>query len=139
MAMSVLDDKSTEPSVEQVKEVLGRSFASWEAIKQYVSGRCGEIVEQWNFPGAKYGWSMRLKFKKRTILYLIPCHKHFMAAFVFGDRAVAAVEESKLPKSIITMLREARKYAEGRGIRLEIRKKADVEHIKTLTEIKLAN
>ena len=92
MAMSILDDKSVELREEQVREVLGRTFASWEAIKQYVSERCGEIVEEWNFPGAKYGWSLRLKFKKRNILYLIPCRKHFMVAFVFGDRAVAAVE-----------------------------------------------
>ena len=37
------------------------------------------------------------------------------------------------------MIDEAKKYAEGRGIRIEIRKKKDLEITKKLAAIKMAN
>jgi hypothetical protein len=62
-----------------------------------------------------------------------------MAAFVFGEKAVTAAEQSTLPESILDMIRNARKYAEGRGIRFEVRGQEDVENVKKLIEIKMAN
>jgi hypothetical protein len=97
------------------------------------------VLEEWNFPGKNYGWSFRMKFKKRTIIYLIPYTGHFNAAFVFGDKAVAVVEQSDLPRNIIDSLLNARKYMEGRGIQIDVNSSKDIENIKKLIEIKLAN
>ena len=44
----------------------------------------------------KSGWSLRLKVKKRNIVYLAPCNGCFRVAFIFGDRAVAAARQSDL-------------------------------------------
>lgn len=139
MAMSIFDDKSAEPTEKDLAEALGRTMDRWRDIMAYVIEKYPSAIEQWNFPGAKYGWSFRLKDKKRAIIYLIPCSKHFQAAFVFGDKAVAAVEASLLPESIKDELRQARKYAEGRGIRLPVKNKTDVKNIKKLIDIKLAH
>jgi hypothetical protein len=57
----------------------------------------------------------------------------------FGDRAVAAVETSGLPESLIMELQSAKKYAEGRGLRIEVKTKADVRVVLKLIEIKAAN
>jgi len=73
------------------------------------------------------------------IVYLVPCKGHFRVTFIFGDKAVAAAEQSTLPESILEMLRSARRYAEGRAIRFEVRKQEDVENVKKLIEIKMAN
>jgi hypothetical protein len=35
MATSILDDKSIEPDDGQVKDVLGKTFQYWTAIKRY--------------------------------------------------------------------------------------------------------
>ena len=72
-------------------------------------------------------------------MYLIPWKKFFLVAFVLGEKAVAAAEKSALPKAVLDMIRSARKYAEGRGIRIEVKRPQDVEHIKKLCEIKMAN
>ena len=45
----------------------------------------------------KYGRSLRLKFKKRTIVHLCPCDGSFRVAFILGDRAVKAARQSDLP------------------------------------------
>jgi hypothetical protein len=62
-----------------------------------------------------------------------------MVAFVFGDKGVDAVQDSNLPQSIKDELRNAKKYPEGRGIRLQVRNKTDVANIQTLVDIKLSN
>jgi hypothetical protein len=139
VATSILDDKSKIPDDSQVKDVLGKTFPYWTAIKKYFEDKRIDIQEEWKFYSQKSGWSARLIHKKRTILYLVPCEGYFMAAFVLGDKAVAAAEQSTLSESILDMLRSARKYVEGRGIRFEVRRQEDVESAKKLIDIKMAN
>ncbi len=49
------------------------------------------------------------------------------------------VEKSDLLQELITELKNARKYAEGRGLRIDVKNSADVEHVKKLVEIKINN
>jgi len=55
-------------------------------IRDRVYEKYPEGFEEWNFPGKKYGWSFRIKDKKRAIVYLLPGDDAFMVAFVFGGR-----------------------------------------------------
>ena len=62
-----------------------------------------------------------------------------MIAFIFGDKAVAAVQKSNLPKKLIRELTNAKRYAEGRGLRIEVKKKSDVKNIIALVAIKVGS
>ena len=62
-----------------------------------------------------------------------------MGAFVFGDKAVSIIEKSDLPKNIIEEIKNARKYAEGRGLRILLKKPNDVKLVLKLTEIKISS
>lgn len=97
-----------------------------------------DAVDEWNFPGAKYGWSFRIKDKKRAIVYLLPRDKFFKAALVFGQKASDEVMKSKVKNVIKEELRNAKAYAEGRGIRIDVDDK-NVMEILTLIDIKLSN
>ena len=44
-----------------------------------------------------------------------------------------------LPDSVLAVIDEAKKYAEGRGVRIEIRTKKDLEIAKELSAVKMAN
>ncbi len=138
MAPSILDDKAIVPDDKQVEVAIGKSFKLWNDIRGHIFGRYDKVVEEWNYSGKNYGWSWRAKQGKRALVYLIPQKGFFLAAFCFGDKAVAMIEESDVPEAIKEGLRTARKYAEGRGIRLEVRKAGDVKTIRTLLEIKTA-
>jgi hypothetical protein len=85
------------------------------------------------------GEALRLKRKDRTILYLIPREDSFQAAFVLGDRAVAAARQVSLPEHVVAALNQARRYAEGTGLRFEVLGPGDYAAIRTLMSIKLAN
>ena len=88
---------------------------------------------------SKYGWSFRIDDKKRAILYLLPRDKFFKAAFVFGQKATEIILQSKISISIKKELEVAKVYAEGRGIRIDIKDDLPVDDIKKLVDIKLAN
>ena len=139
MALSLFDDKSKQPTKQMLAKAIGKQYQLWTDIAEHVVEKYPKAIEEWKYPGVKYGWSFRLKDTKRNIIYMMPCDGHIMVAFVFGDKGVDAVQASSLPQSIKDELRNARKYVEGRGIRLQVRNKTDVANIKILVDIKLAN
>ncbi len=93
----------------------------------------------WIFSGAKWGWSLRLKQKKRTVLYMTPCSKHFLVGFALGEKAVRAAHAVPLADSILAEIDSAQKYAEGRALRIEVRTKKDLAAVKDVAAVKMAN
>lgn len=137
--ISAFTDKKIVPNDDLLSEAIGRTFRLWENIKKYVYSKYPDATEEWNYPGQKYGWSFRLKDKKRTIVYLLPRKKYFKTAFVFGQKATDIILKSNVSDSIKQELRSARVYAEGRGIRISVNKKDILQDIEFLIDTKLAN
>ncbi len=138
MALSIFDDKSQEPVDADLQAALGRSARLWERLVVAVGVDYAPIVASWNFAGAKFGWSLRLKQKDRVVLYLIPQAKHFLVGVVLGEKAVQAAHDAGLPAEVVAMIDAARPYAEGRGIRWPVRAARDIEVVRTLAALKLA-
>ena len=69
----------------------------------------------------KYGWSFRIKDKRRAIIYFLPRKKYFKVAFVFRQKAYDIILESDISDEIKTELSKAEKYAEGRGFGLTLK------------------
>jgi hypothetical protein len=139
MALSAFDDKSKRPKPSDLKKTLGRTYTHWDDLTKHVATEFSPLDEKWGFGGAKWGWALALKQKKRTVLYMTPCEKHFLVGFVLGEKAVKAAHDVKLPALVLKMIDGARKYAEGRAIRLEIRNKKDLDTVKKLAAVKMAN
>ena len=139
MALSILDNKSKKPQDNALAEVLGRTKRLWDDLTNHIVQEYEPVTQEWSFGGEKYGWSIRFKRKKRTILYLIPCRRYFLCAFVFGGKATEAARQSDLPSDVMKTINEAPVYGEGRGFRLEVKKILDVEAMMKLAVIKMAN
>ena len=90
MALSAFDDRSREPQAADLKSTLGRSSTHWDSLISHVEAEYAPLDKTWNFAGVKWGWSLRLKQKKRTVLYMTPCNRHFLVGFALGEKAVAA-------------------------------------------------
>jgi len=131
-------DKSQIPTDDDLRRALGDKYELWMAIRDRVFEKYPEGCEEWNFPGKKYGWSFRIKDKKRAIIYLLPRDQAFLAAFVFGGRAFEAILTSEVSEQIKSDLEGAKVYAEGRGIRIPVPDKSSLKDINTLIDIKLA-
>jgi hypothetical protein len=109
----------------------------WFDLRDYVFEKYPEATEEWNFPGKKYGWSYRIKDRKRAIIYFLPRQDFFKVAFVFGQKAYDAIMQSDIAPEIKITLQQAVRYAEGRGIRLDVKSKDVLPDVKKLIEIKL--
>lgn len=138
MDKSIFADKKQKPDNAQLKQVLGKTSGLWNEIHEYVHTAFPAALDEWNFPSEKYGWSFRMKDGKRVLVYLLPRDSFFKVAMVFGQKATDAVMQSNISENIKTELMMAKPYAEGRGIRIDILKKAILKDIQQLIDIKLA-
>lgn len=137
MALSTFDDRSRAPREREVEEALGRSYSLWLALKEHVAETHAPITEKWGYSGASYGWGLQLKGKKRAVLYMTPCKKHFLASFALGEKAVAAAKRAGLPDPVIEVIDAAPRYAEGRGVRIPVRNKLTLAAVQQLAAIKM--
>ena len=138
MDTSIFPDKSKKPGPEDLETALGKSYTFWKQVQDLVYVKYPTATSEWNFPGQKYGWSFRVKDKKRVIIYLLPRDKKLFVAMVFGQKAFEKILESNIPEEIKHALQTARVYAEGRGIRMEVKNRGQLKVIARLIDIKLA-
>lgn len=97
-----------------------------------------DLKPEWKYYGAKLGWNLKLFRGKRNLCFISPHEDHWTIAFALGARAVDSALNSDLPDSVKQEIRDARKYAEGRGVRITVREPQDLVAAETLLEIKNA-
>jgi hypothetical protein len=139
MALSAFDDRSRPPRDEDLEEKLGKALVHWNELKSRLASRFGPLSEDWGFSSKATGWGLRLKRRERTVLYMTPCEGYLLASFALGEKAVKAALGSDLPPSVLKVIDGARKYAEGRGVRIEVRNAGDVRNVEKLAAIKMDN
>jgi hypothetical protein len=135
MSPNAFIGRTKPPTDDELSTELGAARAFWDELITELA----LPVQEWNSYSPKAGWSLKLKLKKRTIVYLAPCHGSFRVAFILGAKAVEAARLLKLPKAVLKIIDEAPRYAEGTGVRLEIAARKDLAAVKKLAEVKLAN
>jgi hypothetical protein len=139
MALSAFDDRSQTPSAQEMEATLAASAGLWNQLLDHLATEYPPLDETWVFSGKKWGWALRLKQKKRAIVYLTPCEEHFVAGFALGEKAVRAAHEAQLAQDVLALIDAAPKYAEGRGVRIEVRTGRDVGSVKQIAAVKIAN
>ena len=138
VALSAFDDKSPPPAPGELAAVLGRALGTWDDLIAHVEATYPPITQLWNFAGAKYGWSLRLKCKDRVVLYMTPQAGVFLLGLVLGEKTAQAAHEMELPDSVLPLIDAAPRYAEGRGIRLPVITGDDLAAVRALAALKMA-
>jgi hypothetical protein len=139
MALSAFDDKHTPPDDRSLKATLGSAKRLWDRLIDRLQSDHGPLAETWRFSGRSFGWSFRLEQPKRVLVYMTPCQKHFLASFALGDKAYRAAQAADLSADVMTLLRNAPKYPEGRGIRVPVKTARDLEDVLRLAALKAAS
>ncbi len=134
---SVFTDKKVIPDTLALKKALGKTFKFWEELEEFAKQLYPDAICDWNYSGNKFGWSYRISDKKRVIIYLLPRQGFFKTAFVFGQKATDVILVSDVSENIKTEIKNAKVYAEGRGIRMDIKNAEEVNDQKTLIKIKI--
>jgi hypothetical protein len=131
--------KKAPPTPDELASTLGTAAPIWNQLSATLAADQGIIDQEWKSSSSKYGWSLLLKLRKRTIVYLGPSAGCFRASFVLGSRAVIAARQGDLPRHVLQLLDEAPHYPEGTGLRFAVRSVRDLPAIRKHVAIKLAN
>lgn len=136
MSEDALDSRAQleAPANVDLRAVLGESYGALEAFVRHNR----ELRPEWKDYGRKLGWSLKLFDGKRNVCFLTPHEGRLMIGFVLSARATEAALASSLPDEVKQQIREARVYAEGRGVRLEARTERDLAPAQQLLELKRA-
>lgn len=127
------------PRQKAVQSALGQSYSLWKQLVAELKEELALDGEDWHSSGAKYGWALRLQQKQRNIVYLGPRAGSFIAAFVLGDKAIAAVQNSKLPADLLQTIAKTKRYGEGTPVRIEVTNAEELEAVRILARIKVEN
>lgn len=99
--------KLEAPTAKELTAALGAARVHWDQLLARLAAELNLVVEEWNSYSPKAGWALRLKMKKRNIVYLSPCQGGFRVSFVFGGKAVEAARQSTLPRRSSSWSRKA--------------------------------
>ncbi len=132
-----LYEKTNVPTREQLEDLMGKAAPLYSDFLMFIRQQAGEVTPEWKFYSRKSGWTCKHMLCKRNLFFFKPLPGAFAVTYIFGDRATGAVLNSDLPKAIRDELDAARKFAEGRGLRLIIRTPGDLEVAERLLNIKL--
>lgn len=136
---SIFTDKNEMPTFDSLKKALGEKVEIWQIFQEFTQENYPKATVEWKYSSEKFGWSFRINDNKRVILYLLPRDNYFKVALVFGKKAMEQILESTVSERIKTELLAAKVYAEGRGIRIVVSDKSNLEDILKLIKIKIMN
>ena len=139
MSENAFINHPNEPTDEELTAALGAARALWDNLLAQLAGDYELVTRDWHSYSRKSGWSLRVRRKDRNIVYLLLGTGEFQAAFMLGDKAIAAARQDKLPQRTLRTIDEARRYAEGTGVRVAVNRPADIAVVKKLVAAKLAH
>jgi hypothetical protein len=129
-----MTDQSEPPDAVALEERLGPALDAFQALRTLRP----TATSAWRRYGRNSPWTLKVVEGRRTLCYLTPDEGFVAVSIIFGTRASEAVFATPdVPDDVKTLLREARPYAEGRGIRIPARTRDDVALVERLVGIKL--
>ena len=136
MALSAFDDKAVPPDEDGLAATLGPAYELWNALRRRLGSAWRPYAELWGYTTKSTGWGFRVKRGERVIVYLTPRHGEFLASFALGEKAVLDAHERGLPAAVVELIDGARRYAEGRAVRLTVATAADLDVVEKLAAAK---
>ncbi len=138
MATNAFIGHVTKPTLAELTAELGAKQPLWDDLLAELE-RLGVADQEWSSYSPQAGWAVKVLRKGRVIVYLSPQHGGFLASFALGEKAVASAKNSKFPPKILKIISEAKKYAEGTAVRVQVASRSDVAAVAKLAAIKLAS
>ena len=139
MDTSIFMDLSKTPKNADLEMPLGKTYPIWMEISDFFLEKYTAAIEEWHVAVKKYGWSFRIKDKKRAIIYLSPRKGFFKVVMVFGQKASNQIFNAEINELIKCELMKSKVYVEGRVLSIDVLDLLYLNDIKKRVEIKLDN
>ena len=136
MATSIFDNKEIVPNDEDLEDVLKSSLDTFNSLVSYLEKEYGSLNKEWKFYSKKAGWTLRISGEKRNLLFISPNDDYFIATVNMSVNVSKIVLDLDISDNTKNLIKEAKIYAEGISILIEVRKQEDLEDIKTILNVR---
>jgi hypothetical protein len=130
--------QSQPPDDEQIASALGPAQPAWNLLMARLRERFGPLTPEWKVYSKKAGWTLRLLAESTALVYRRPHAAHFAASVVLGEGAMERLRTDGFPHAVIQAALNARRYAEGTTVTIEVRTTDEADVLARLVALKEA-
>jgi hypothetical protein len=123
------------PSEGELRQLLGRRYRLFDRVAHPAPSAVGE----WRCYRKGTPPILKVIDGRRTLYYARPDKSSVHVTFLITRRASEAALATRLPRHLRAALQSAQEFPEGRAVRLELHRLADVADVEALLAIKLAS
>lgn len=132
-----LKDPRQYPSAELLARLLGKAFPAWSAFQAMLRKSDPRLAGEWRFYNDGKSWLFKVTRQTTTACWVAMWDKHFTVAFYLNTRAEELIRNSSLGNDLKQGFLHPVEANKFRSIRVEVRKKSDLNAVEELLEIKL--
>jgi hypothetical protein len=122
------------PREVELRDLLGRCYSVFERVAHPRAGVTGE----WRCYKKGTPPVLKVLDRRRTLYYVRPDKGSVHVSFLLGRRACEAALAGQVPSHLHAVIRAAKEFPEGRAVRLDLHRLADVADVEALLAVKLA-
>ena len=134
-----LIDEKVEPNEKLIFSIIGDKQEVWKETMTYLDNSSGSISYVWKYYKDGKCWMLRVLRKKNTVCWIHLLNNTFRIAFYFAERLENVIYNSYLSQELKDQYKHAKAFNKSRAIFIDVAKHADINQIKTLIDLKLAN
>lgn len=136
MEKPCLNDQNIYPDDKVLSNALGQVKKTWDTFMNFLSETYPSFTGEWRYYHDGKSWLYKLTKKKKTICWISVYPGMFKTVFYFAVRAEETIKNSTLDKEYVDQFIHGKSYGKIKGIRVDIKKTADLAATKKLIEIK---
>jgi len=137
MLRPALNDPKKYPNDLVLARQLGKARIAWSAFTALLKNDYPQLSCEWRYYHDGKSWLFKVTRQATTICWVSAWDKFFTVAVYLNARAEEAVRVSSLDRALKQGFLHPAEPNKLRAIRVEVRKKSDLNAVEELLEIKL--
>ena len=138
MSYDERSDQDSEPTEDQLRELLGSKAPLWASLRQYLGNYYPQCVPVSTIEGQNASYTIRYRQSGKTLVTLHPAKNDLTVLVVLGKKEVAKVEvfEDKLSKRVRDLFRSTNQLHDGLWLWIKPSTEKDIDSVKMLLNVK---
>lgn len=132
-----LNDPKQIPNNKVLSAHLGKVKPAWIAFLALLKEKAPQLTHEWRYYNDGKSWLFKVNRHATTICWAAVWDKYFTVAFYLNARAEELVRNSSLDLALKHEFLHPVEANKFRSIRVEVRKKSDLNAVEELLDIKL--
>lgn len=130
-------DKNETPTDKVIFDTIGSTSDLWVTLHEFISKNY-DFSKELAFYSKNYGWTVRYRKNKKTLISCFPENGAFSALLVLGKKESEKVDQirNELTNNILTIFDTTEQLHDGRWLWIRITNKNDLDSLVKLIGIK---